>query len=53
MLTKMRFETMLLASGAVFVGIVALWLTGAIDGETLKAWIEAIYGDVTESGDAS
>ena len=51
MLKQMNLETMLIAGAAAFVGIVALWLTGAIDGETLKGWIEAIYGDVTETGE--
>lgn len=44
---QMNLEIMLMASGAAFVGIVALWLTGAIDGETLKTWFEAIYSDAT------
>ena len=44
---QMKIENILMASGAAFVGIVALWLTGAIDGETLKGWFEAIYSDAT------
>ena len=51
MLKQMNFETMLIACGAIFVGIVGLWLTGAIDGDTLKSWLQAIYGDVTETGE--
>jgi len=39
-----------LIGGAAF-GAVVLGMFGLIDGDTLKAWIEAIWGEATEAAE--